>query len=62
MTTQDFHIDAIDYLMSDGKPRRCWLRGIDLRKVVRAVHERESRTFWQRIEHGFIACVGVFLP
>lgn len=61
MTAKDFHIDAIQHLMDDGRVRRCWIQNKDLRKIRLAIHERESRTWWQTITRGITACLGVFL-
>lgn len=61
MTTQQFHIDALDYFMDDCHPRRCWIQNKDLRKVRLAIHERESRTWLESAIHGVVSVLGVFL-
>lgn len=62
MSEREWTAEAFEYLLDDGRPRRCWLRSIDVRHVMRAVVERESRSWWQSAYRLLTAVLGVFLP
>lgn len=61
LTTEEFLTDAVDYYMGDSH-RRCWIQNKDLRRIRLAIHERESRTWWQQVQHAALSVLGVFLP